>query len=451
MPYDNELAKYHVIRRIAESDQVKNFLNRCKINDSAHSEFELPSSPTNLARAEWLPKWIIAIDGGNQEIPVENGFPGAEVSYISIASVMIDVELLQKLDAERPVDPAAFRKIQSTDADANVFPGCNVNIEGEISSQASLRRQLKEVMEEGHLSADGESILDTYQALLKYKSEERPQNCPYDDCEKLGATYKRGDGEYKCDCRLLRSLYSTDALRIHEGMEPGGSNGAMFSEVRQVMERIWLIHILHTLENKGWLSSLKKIVFVIDGPLAVFGHPAWLKDAIAKELQRINKLARETNDEDLFILGIEKTGAFADHLIALDINKDGSPGRIEPGTVMLLDDGYIKRNIIFSESERWYGDQTYFGRKFFYKTKTGALIVGMTPFYDDEHSRLNKKNVSQFPRLSDALSLLDKLVSSRYPNAVVPLVEANAEAAIPMRLGTRVLEKLAKELMGKGG
>lgn len=448
MPYQGELAKYHVIRRIAESEAVKTFLRDCRVSAKIKDSINKPQFK-KIHRSEWHPKWVIAIDGGNLEIPVQNGFPGAEVSYVSIASVMIDLELLDRLDHQRPINPAEFKSVQSADAEVSVFPGCNVCLGDEVSPVSSLRRQLLETLEGVSFDSEIETLLDTYHALLEYKTDgvSRPQLCPYDDCLKHGATYTKGKGEYECECEHRRPLYASDALRIHEGMNPAGSNGALFSEIRQVIERLWLIHLLRVLEQNNWLSSLKRIAIVIDGPLAVFGHPAWLKDAIKKELKRINKLARDVNGEDIFILGIEKTGAFAEHLISLDTTAEGSPGCIEPGSTLLLDDKYIKDNIIFSESEKQYGQQTYFGRKFFYKTTAGALIVGMVPSYEEHHANLEAAEVQQFPRINDAIAVLDKLVSSRYPNAVVPLVEANAEAAIPMRLGAKVLEKLAKELL----
>jgi len=43
--------------------------------------------------------------------------------------------------------------------------------------------------------------------------------------------------------------------------------------------------------------------------------------------------------------------------------------------------------------------------------------------------------------------LLDKLVTSRYANALAPLVSAHAQAAIPLHLGQKVLKQLAQVLM----
>ena len=47
------------------------------------------------------------------------------------------------------------------------------------------------------------------------------------------------------------------------------------------------------------------------------------------------------------------------------------------------------------------------------------------------------------------MSLLDQLVSNRYPNSISPLVSAHAEAAIPLNLGTRLFEDIAKEIRDK--
>ena len=88
---------------------------------------------------------------------------------------------------------------------------------------------------------------------------------------------------------------------------------------------------------------------------------------------------------------------------------------------------------------------------FFYKTSSGARIVATLPFLTEKHKDLGQAEPFQYPRLTDAVGLLNRLVSSRFPNALAPLVSANAEAAIPLRLGNKVLERLAKELITKEG
>ena len=136
-----------------------------------------------------------------------------------------------------------------------------------------------------------------------------------------------------------------------------------------------------------------------------------------------------------------------EHLTEMDKGPNGEMDYLPRQTAILLTDDYIKQRIIFSNSEREYGRNTYFGRKVFYKAKSGALIVANTPFLNQTHSDIKRADIDQFPRLADAMNLLDKLVSARYRNSVTPIISAHAEAAIPLNLGKHVLEQLAHQLM----
>lgn len=461
MPYEGEFASAKSLSRIASSEHVQQLLGSYGIKERRPDEPDAPKLITLAAPpSEWQPELVLAVDGSHAEVKIENGFPGAEASYITVSSVLLDVEKMRQLDAQRPVDPREFRKIEDADSIDSALPGCNVVSQGQTSAPASLRRMMFNEFLTRRMDLEGETLLDTYEALLALKpqfkngSGENTERCPYstlgaeEDCPNPENGYSRAKGEYCCGCELKRPLYSTDALRIHEGMNPAGTNGAMFAEIMQVWERVWVVHFLRTLEGKGWLSTLRRMAIVVDGPLALFGHPAWLSAAIEQELQRINEKVRAaTGGQDLLLLGIEKGGVFAEHLFDLDRNADGSPDRLPTQTVSLLDDAYIKRNIIFSQSERPYGRQTYFGRKFFYKTRTGALIVGMVPHLRPDDDDLFKAEASQFPRLNDALGLLDELVSVRYPNSLSALIAAHAEAAIPLHLGNTILGQLARRMV----
>jgi hypothetical protein len=115
---------------------------------------------------------------------------------------------------------------------------------------------------------------------------------------------------------------------------------------------------------------------------------------------------------------------------------------------LLLTDKYIKDRILHSDSRKRYGEDTYFGRKFFYKTQSGARIVASIPFLSDDQDTLDGEDIAPYPQFSSVCTLLDRVVSSRYSNAVSPLIAANAQAAIPLRLGSKVLTQLARALLG---
>jgi len=449
MPFENEFAKYEPLRRIVESDKVKKIQERYKLRESPVDDEELNTIPVSeLQPSDWQPDMVIAIDGSHMEVPAKNGFPNAEIGYVAVASVLTFIDKIRELDKQEFIDPVELRKAEKTESFDSVFPGCNVILDNEVTSMASMRKAVYEEFKNYKVFADGESLLDTYEVLLRLKqAENRMPKCPIDDIDcKKDLIYN--DGVYKCACGKYE-LYSTDALRLHELMNPLGSNGEMFGQIMFTLEKLLLIHILRSFEKNNWLDTLKRIAFILDGPLAVFSTASWLTKVITIELNRINEIARRKNGQDILILGVEKTGTFVNHFEEIDRTVTGEPHRIRSQSVFLLYDDYIKKNIIFSKSEKDYGLDTYFGRKFLYKTKTGQRLVGSIAFFNEYQQNIKTAHVNQFPRIADALSLLDQLASSRYPNAITPISSAHSEASIPLNLGKRILEKIAKELMQK--
>jgi hypothetical protein len=85
----------------------------------------------------------------------------------------------------------------------------------------------------------------------------------------------------------------------------------------------------------------------------------------------------------------------------------------------------------------------------FYKTRSGAQIVATVPFLSDAQDTIDSEDISLYPRFGTLCELMDKLVSARYPNALAPIVSAHSHAAIPLHLGAKVLEQLAKALVKK--
>lgn len=226
-----------------------------------------------------------------------------------------------------------------------------------------------------------------------------------------------------------------------------GPNGEAFGLVMQVWERLLLVHLLRCFEQQNLLDRIGRLALFVDGPLAAFGPPAWLSAAIGTELKRINKLVRARTGNDLTLLGIEKTGTFAAHFEEVDRTETPGEERFRPGEYFLPTDRYIKERIVPSDSGRRYGQDTYFGRKFFYKTRSGARIVAVLPFLDDAQDTLESDDVALYPRFGTACALLDKLVSCRYPDSLNPIIAAHAQAAIPLKLGAKVLQQLTRALM----
>ena len=393
------------------------------------------------------PEFIVAIDGSWAEVDVKNGYPGAKVGYCTVASVLLNLAKLGQLDESRPIDPTEFRKTEEAATIDAALPGSNVVTSPHHSAQSAFRQALYDILHDAVVDEDDRTtLLDTYEALLTHKPTGTAQQCPYvaDGCDERLTV---GAGVQSCTCPARRPMYSTDALRIHEGFRDVGTNGELLGEVMQVWERVLLIHLLRCFERRGWLDKMHRLAFILDGPLAVFGHPAWLSAAISTELKRLNVLVRSKTERDLVILGIEKSGAFVTHFDELDRSETAGEVRFAARNFALLTDRYIKDRVIFSDSPKRYGVDTYFGRKFFYKTKGGARIVASLPFLDDTQDTLASEDIGPYREFGTACHLLDALVSSRFANALAPIVSAHSHAAIPLGLGAKVLQQLARALM----
>ena len=245
------------------------------------------------------------------------------------------------------VEPKKFRETEKASTIESVFPGCNVILDTEKNASASLRRAIFEELRSNTIFLDGETLLETYEHLLSLKLSiggGSTAKSPIEGFENEDMTY--GLGEFTCT-KSGEQLFSTDALRLHELMNPGGSNGEMFGQIMSTLEKLWLVHILRAFEQKNWLATLRRVAFIMDGPLAVFSTSSWLTKVIEHELSRINELQKKINGQDLLIIGIEKSGTFFNHFIEIDTTKDGITDKFPKQSALLLNDVYIKQNIIF--------------------------------------------------------------------------------------------------------
>jgi len=450
MAFEGEFASYEPLRRLLDSEKVKALQNRYRIREKSDGDSSTISnlvSKIDIPQSEIKPDLVLAIDGSNIVAKAENGFPGAEFGYITVASVLIDLKKINELEKNDFVDPQEFRKTEKASTIDSVFPGCNIILDNEQNAKSSLRRALFEELSSNKIFEDCESLLETYEYLFKLKRENFPNSSlpksPIEQYSNEEMTY--GYGEYTCP-HSNQALFSSDALRLHELMNPGGTNGEMFGQIMSTLEKLWFIHVLRAFEQKGWLATLRRVAFVLDGPLAVFSTSSWLTKVIEIELGRINELQKEVNQTDLLIFGVEKSGTFYNHFEDLDITTEGIKDKFPRQSAKLLDDGYIKRNIIFSESPKPYGQDTYFGRKFFYKAESGQRIVVVSATFNQSQKDLSTANTNQFSRLADIMNIIDRLASSRHPNSISPLISAHAEASIPLNLGKRIFEDIAREL-----
>ncbi len=435
MPYPNEHSTGESLIRLENSAALREFNGIITSKGPARD----PLSPLDVTRRDWIPRRVIAIDGSNLVHKVKNGFPGAEAGLVQISVVSIDMSQLAAVRPREIPRPRIFHSMErATTLDA-VLPGANVTRKdrNDDSPRRFFRSTVFDALN-ASISRGHETLLDTYRSIIGTRTADI--RCPIEGC-----THKTSPaaGQTACPCGR-EALFETDALRIHERFYDSGSNGEVHGEVRHILEILVLINILRFFAKVKNIHFLRDCAFVLDGPLAIFGHPAWLTPFVRQELLRLNAAARQANGHDLIVLGIEKSGQFVAHFEELDWCDDrGHRGKFDRQTAFALHDAYIKRNIVMrDEAGKPHGDDTYFGRKIFYKTSSGDHAVINVAMLNERAQDFAAATLDCYPRLGDVLTIFDHLSTYLYQDGFMPLVRAHAHAAIPLTRGADIIASL---------
>lgn len=430
MPYPNERAGFSALADLQRRQIVEAF------GDRLAEGVNLPPKP--LPPFEAFPRGaprpvVVALDGSSiyQRIPAR--LPATEAGLLSIAIVRIDVrrlESLTQLPESRAVDPVQLRCTEDASTLQVALPGRNAQSKDGQTSRDWFRSTVQEVLESGHFG--GETLADTLHALLK---NERHVRCPNLVCEARPLTPPPGRMRSPCrDCGF--EVLLSDALRAQEIFSDEEPCGDAHGRIRQAFEILCLVNLLRGLaRTENGRTALCRIAFVLDGPLAAFSTIAALQPGVLGELDRIDRLLSPGR---LLVMSAVKTGTFVQHFSELD-EAPAPDSRIPRGTAFLPDDDYIRKNIIARTTDQPWGQITYFGRPLVVKTRDGQrLFLNLA----QPGAELPLTNQPRPPVLNEAIATADRLGVGLHE--FLPLRRAHAKAAIPLRIGTAIIESLAR-------
>ncbi len=448
MPYRGEYATGDSLWRLEENPSVKAFRGAIRVRNHESNE-GLPPTVEPERRQNDISR-IVAVDGSTVTKAVQNGFPMAEAALFNAAVIVIKVDELRRFDRENIPSPSELRNLERVETMSAVLPGQNVV--GSSAEQDAPKKFFRQTVRQElnfKLDDDHESLLETFHAIATDAIKDSATfSCPIEDCG-LGpagkAPRRTTDGLCKCDRKA--PLYSTDSLRMHERFHDHGTCEQAFTAFRMVTEHLLMMNIIRYFRQKLPPSCFDRTAFVMDGPLAIFGMPAWLKEQVRAEVARIHKELTQAGRPGLLLMGIEKTGQFTEHLEELDWREtEGQRQRLPNGTALVPTTEYVYRHIVPNpNSTKAYGQAVHYGRKIMYKSHGGQHAVLMTPIVNRAGEEPNSTSPDSFPRLGDALDIIDDLYSHLYSDGFIPLIRANAHAAIPLRQGHRMLADLFKD------
>lgn len=433
MPYPNERAGFSAVEDLERRRIVEAF------GDTLEQGVNLPFKP--LPPFEPFPEGrprpvIVALDGSSIYHRIPARLPATEAGLLSIAIVRIDVhrlENLARLPESGAFDPVQLRATEDASTLQLALPGRNARSADGRMSRDWFRNVVQEVLESGHFG--GETLADTLHALLDRKRGGRDIKCPNLVCDSRPLTPQPGQMRSRCrDCGAAVLL--SDALRAQEIFSDEQPCGDAHGRVRQAFEILSLMNLLRGLvQTTNGRAALRRIAFVLDGPLAAFSTIAALQPGVLRELERIDQVLSPGR---LLVMSAVKTGAFVQHFSELDEAPEPD-SRIARGTAFLPDDDYIRENIVARTTDQPWGQITYFGRPLVVKTHDGQRLL------------LNLAQPGAEPPLTNAPrpAVLNEAIATAASLGVghhefLPLRRAHAKAAIPLRIGTAIIESLAR-------
>lgn len=459
MPYDSQPSSKLGHSDIVRNPQVQAFLQECQyLREPSDAEGRaIASSYEVVEPSETLPGFVIAMDGSRYSQPISERFPMVQVGYVKASMVIIDVEKYRNLSARTSspyVDPMQVAALMNS-ANSITFglPGSNIRYKNAPTVQSGFRRAVWEALSgETTLVRPSPRLTAADMLVHIWPLKDEPglvlDKCP--SCRHKpagGFVFTSGQQTQVCpECG--EPLYPTDVLRLHEAIADFGDCTQAVTRCMNVTEHLLLASLVRvTLE--GSPKRLSELAFIIDGPPAIFGPPAKLGLRLMSFYESVREEMRRRNLPPPVIIGIQKTGQVVDHAESLK--------RFLPvGACRAVDDDY-RREHVQDVSSPNFGDETYYGQDFIYRSPKGGVFVFALPYpFKDKSNRsefvVAKAQRSMYSEFSRALAILNAFESDLYANSMVPVLLAHRHASISLVPGGKILDLVTRTaLTGHAG
>ena len=304
MPYPREYATGDSLWRLEENASVKAFKGAIRVRNRGDDE-GLPPTVEPVRRQSDIRR-IVAVDGSTVTKAVQNGFPMAVAALFNAAVIVIKVDELRRFDREDIPTPSELRDLEHVATMSAVLPGQNVvGFTAEQDAPKKFFRQTVRAEFNYKLDDDHESLVETFHAIAGAAIKDSATfRCPIEDCGQgpEGKVPRRSTNGL-CECDHKAPLYSTDSLRMHERFNDHGTCEQAFTAFRMVTEHLLMVNIMRYFQQKLPPSCFDRTAFVMDGPLAIYGMPAWLKDHVQAEVTRIHNQLTKAGRPGLLLMG----------------------------------------------------------------------------------------------------------------------------------------------------
>ena len=464
MPYEDELANKTAHVDFLNNPDVRSMLGECSfLKPPSDAEVQLLVDkfvePPSLDK-ETLPEFVLAIDGSNYEVSLDEKLPSSKFGFVKVGVVLISLKEFGDLKIGQFVDPFRVAALKNKNTSLVFFlPSANINWKDKGNVRDSFRalfdKQLYDQRTRFKADDPQTSLRSTLFALASLRPGEmgtgdeeklKIHKCP--NCEHGPITVEDIPEQQFCpNCH--KEIFPTDCLRLWEEVNDFQSNQVAISRLMMILEHLIPAHYIRYFLKESPLL-LTNMAFFVDGPLAVFGNAAWLHRSLMTFLENAKRKLSRFSEKPILMIGLQKSGQVVDYINFVD--------RFLPCDKLYCVDDDFRYQFMLGNRDpagKTFGFETYYGQDFIYKTASGKTFDFLIPYpfpskdighldFKDEKTKID--NYENLPR---AIALISHLQSDLYKNAIVPIALAHRFTAISFEPGGRVLDIFAQQALGR--
>lgn len=426
MPYDKERKNYLGQVKIANDKEFVEAISDFNIGKEIDPDIKDELSTVEMKFDDvTVPETLYAIDGSRIETEVKED---SYIGIIEISIVKIDVNKLTSISTSGYVNPVELDKCYESDHLRVPLPSSGL-YKGKTSPRDAWREIIHKTIKEQAIFG-----FSLQQAYLELINNAKPEGEPYTKRKVCPSCKKkppegikiRADNfdQFTLTCSECGSLiYPTDRIGVSSNVSSRNQNVDQLNSLMEVFEHIITLAI--------YMEASTNTAILKDGPLASFVEGGWIARSLRNHIWK-------NRGGDPLLIGIQKTGDFK--IFADKIKED-----IEAGSIVELSQEFIEVNIKAERDvEGVYGEETYYGKNFIYKTQQGYIFSYNVPRKIYQRNDLKYK-VSEFRRMDEVVSLFENLQMFLYEDSLIPIHKAHDAATISENLGGKILSRMSQE------
>ena len=401
---------------------------------------------------------VITIDGGYQEVNISENFPSQKLCYYNIGILMFSVEDLKAVERQQTINPSDIGKLENLERFNFVIPTQNIRLKNEDFITTFRKTLYEEIFLKNYLSEGNEksSFIHTIKWLIFKEyldSDSRGKGSIKFACPCCGEIqiFQKQTPDYldeknnfmRCKNKKCENIiYITDCFDLHTLIDEINGATLIESYIMSAFEVVLMFSMFRFLFEENTIQWLPKILFIKDGPLALFSR---LDDFAFKVVRPFIQFlyAKSLNENISYInlVGLDKSGMFVEHLKSIE-------SKIPLGSILLPNLDYM-RKYITGNNTSVFGENTYFGIKMFVrKEKELSFVLDVAIPFDESityKDYIKQPKIEDFLSLNNILEVLFRLKCDLYEKSFIPIAMVNKLVSLSNIPSKKILTIFSQE------